>query len=584
MASNPRDDGDEETGFYQPSVVLSVADRDSSAHVHLPASSANHRVAVPESHAPASVRQAGPYQVALELASGGMAKVYLGLHDVAGLPVPVAVKQIHKHLATDQKFIDMFGDEARIVAGINHPYVCRVFDFGKADGSYYIAMEYLQGAPLSDVFHLLDDQRVSKIEHSRVMARILANLAEGLHAAHELRDANGVPMEVVHRDVTPQNLFVLSDGTVRVTDFGIARARVRVHRTIGANIKGKLAYLAPEQIEQQDVDRRADVWGLGVVAWELLTGRRLFHASSEGQTVLAVLRREIPKPSKFAPCVPPELDALVLRALTRNPAERFATARELSRALERFLAKSGPGISTLDVESWMADMFPDLIARTEALLARAHALANAHRHERDPDSPPSVTRQVASGPVISDKHYVPVEEVVSEREPSRSRWRQRLAGAALGVALVVLAWAVYGTRDAGLTVTAPQVADARPAARAPTPLPVAVQLPPVAALLPAERTAPSATTHRKNGAEAPKSAPSAAAERDTGSVQVDTKNGQATVYLGARALGTTPLTVDLPAGAQSLRLVPVSGGEPVAVSVNVERGAESFVTVTLVAP
>lgn len=429
---------DDETGFYEPS--------DSVEQLRVTADASAPRLESPEELSPSSVRSAGPYSVALELASGGMAKVYLGLRDVAGLPVAVAIKQIHKHLAGDQKFIDMFGDEARIAAGINHPAVCRVFDFGKADGTYYIAMEYLQGAHLSDVFRALGERRIVSLDHARIVARVIANLAEGLHAAHELRDANGVPMDVVHRDVSPQNLFVLNDGTVRVTDFGIARARVRVHRTIGSNIKGKLAYLAPEQLEQRIVDRRADIWGLGVVTWELLTGQRLFHAPSEGETVMSVLRKEIPKPSALASSIPSELDAIVLRALSRDAERRYATARDFSRALERFLAKSGLGLSALDVEGWLADLFPGLAARTEALVVRAHAIASEPHRPADSDLPPSVTLQVESAPGIADGPYLAVEEASNERPRPASRWPQRAAGAALAAAVVALGLALALTR------------------------------------------------------------------------------------------------------------------------------------------
>lgn len=316
-------------------------------------------------------RQLGPYQLSMEIASGGMGTVYLAEHDIGGLLVPIAVKRIHPHLAKDQNFIDMFADEARIASCINHPYVCRVFDFGRAGDSYYIAMEFLHGESLAAVFRALTAERVTSADHPRFIARIIANLAEGLHAAHIQKNAQGVPLEIVHRDVTLQNLFVLSDGTVRVTDFGVARARVRAHQTDGTRIKGKLSYASPEQINQQDIDRRSDIWSLGVVMWELLTGRRLFRARNEGEAVMKVLQRPIPPPSRFAPAVTPELDAAVLQALSRDPAQRFATARDFSRVLERCLAKMSANVTTLDVEEWLQALSPGARVRADRLAAVA---------------------------------------------------------------------------------------------------------------------------------------------------------------------------------------------------------------------
>ena len=204
-----------------------------------------------------------------------MATVYLALYrSVEGFEKLCAVKRIHPHLASEREFTNMFADEAQIAARISHPFVCSVFSFGRSQQSHYLAMEFLRGEPLSAVTRrvagspeLGDDPRFPAIA-----ARLLANFAEGLHAAHTLRDDRGALFDVVHRDVTPQNLFVLYDGTVRVTDFGIAHARRRLHQTEGQKLKGKLSYVAPEQLKEGNVDLRVDVWGLGVTLWELLAG------------------------------------------------------------------------------------------------------------------------------------------------------------------------------------------------------------------------------------------------------------------------------------------------------------------------
>jgi serine/threonine protein kinase len=299
-----------------------------------------------------------------------MASVALTLHrSVEGFQKLCAVKRIHPHLAANRGFTEMFVDEAQIAASINHPYVCSVFSFGRSHNSYYIAMEFLQGEPLSALFRRVarspeigDDPRFPMF-----VARLLANLAEGLHAAHTLRDNQGAPMDVVHRDVTPQNLFVLYDGSVRVTDFGIAQARMRLHHTHGEALKGKLAYIAPEILNHAPPSAQVDIWGLGVVMWELLTGRRLFAGSSEGETVILVMSQAVPRPSEFRSTVPVELDRIVLRALERDPNLRYRTARDLASDLERLLTASGDAVPAMDIAEWMAQTFPEGAERIQGL-------------------------------------------------------------------------------------------------------------------------------------------------------------------------------------------------------------------------
>lgn len=337
----------------------------------------------------------GPYQLVCELASGGMATVYLALYrSVEGFEKLCAVKRIHPHLAGDRAFTNMFADEAQIAARISHPYVCSVFSFGRSQQSHYIAMEFLRGEPLSAVMRrvartpeLGDDPRFPAIA-----ARLVANFAEGLHAAHTLRDNRGALLEVVHRDVTPQNLFVLYDGTVRVTDFGIAQARRRLHQTEGQKLKGKLSYVAPEQLQGGKPDLRVDLWGLGVTLWELLAGRRLFLGSSEGETLSAVLSRPVPPPSSFRASVPAELDRIVLRALERDVQRRYKSARDLARDLERFLNTIGDQVPNMDVADWLATVFPQGLERLQALSDLAERVSGATADDtvvRVPSAPPA---------------------------------------------------------------------------------------------------------------------------------------------------------------------------------------------------
>ena len=323
---------------------------------------------VPE---PTSPKRIGRYELCFELASGGMASVYLARAEGApGFQKLVALKRIHPHLASEKDYVEMFLDEARIASRITHANVCSVFDFGEADGEYYIAMEYLVGEPLSRVHRRVvanADQRSSNLLPAR-MARVIASACEGLHAAHEQKDSKGELLRVVHRDVSAENLFVTYDGVVQVVDFGIAHARQRVHHTSAGQVKGTFPYMAPEQMTAAVVDRRVDVWALGAVLWELLTLRRLFLRDTDVNTMYAVLSGEIRPPSDYRKDVPPELDAIVLRALQRNPEERWQTAREMGKALRRFLAKQEELVGPAELADWMAELFPQGELRKQQLM------------------------------------------------------------------------------------------------------------------------------------------------------------------------------------------------------------------------
>lgn len=282
----------------------------------------------------------GRYRIFSKLASGGMATVYLARTEhTSGFEKLVALKVIHEHLAEDEAFVHMFLDEARIAAGIDHPNVCTVFDFGEQDGVHYLAMEFLLGEPIKRVLRAVarrkDREEIRQLPY--YIARLIAEACEGLHAAHELHGPRGEPLHVVHRDVSPENIVVTYDGGVKIVDFGVAKAAERIHETKVAKIKGKFAYIAPEQLRNEGVDRRSDVWGLGVCLWEALTLRRLFRRDSDASTLSAVLFDDIPAPSAVSPWVPVELDAIVLRALTRDREGRYRTARAMGQDLRRFL-------------------------------------------------------------------------------------------------------------------------------------------------------------------------------------------------------------------------------------------------------
>ena len=317
-----------------------------------------------------------------------MGSVYLARAEgPGGLGRVVAVKCVAPELAGTSRLVDMFLDEARIASQIVHPNVSTAFDFGEAEGTYYLAMDYLIGEPVSRIAQAMGERGAAARRGGRwpsVVARIAADAAEGLHAAHELTDASGRPMEVVHRDVSPDNVFVTYDGGVRVLDFGIAAARDKLYVTSTGELKGTIGYMAPEQLEGGVVDRRTDVWALGVLGWELLTGSPLFARRSSGDTASAVANAPIVPPHELANDVPEPLSRIVVRALSRDPATRYATARDMGRALVAFLASSPAGPA--DVAETMHTLFPN--GRTErAALVREVATLSVPPARKPRDTP-----------------------------------------------------------------------------------------------------------------------------------------------------------------------------------------------------
>ncbi|MEQ9078801.1 MAG: serine/threonine-protein kinase [Sandaracinaceae bacterium] len=276
----------------------------------------------------------GGYTIVGELATGGMAELFLARRvGPEGFARSVVVKRILPHLAKSDEFVRMFLDEARIAAGIRHPNVVSVEELGRDGDSLFMVMEYLSGESL----HALIAELARRNRHldPALAAHVVAEACAGLHAAHEMTDDSGRPLEVVHRDVSPQNLFITYDGSVKVLDFGIAKAADRLTRTETGYFKGKFAYMAPEQIKEQPVDRRADVFALGVVLFEALTGRRLFRTKNPAATLRAVLESSIVRPSAIRPNIPSALDEACLKALSRPIDQRHATAAELRRDLLR---------------------------------------------------------------------------------------------------------------------------------------------------------------------------------------------------------------------------------------------------------
>jgi serine/threonine-protein kinase len=269
--------------------------------------------------------QLGRYHVDQLLATGGMGEVYLGrVVGAHGFERPIVIKVIRTELLTDERVALMFVDEARIAAGLHHRNVVQIIDFDLFDGGAFLVTEHVAGCDLRTLLHHL-----RAAPRYDIALAIIAEIATGLDAAHEATDADGAPLHLVHRDVSPSNVLLGVSGEVKLADFGIAKARSRSYHTMSGTIKGKAPYMAPEQILGEPLDRRADVFGLGVLLFETTTRSRLYSSHGNAIAMRQILDGEVPDPAERRPGYPPELAQIVARALARDPANRYPTARAL---------------------------------------------------------------------------------------------------------------------------------------------------------------------------------------------------------------------------------------------------------------
>jgi serine/threonine-protein kinase len=304
------------------------------------------------------------YAIYDEIAAGGMATVHLArLVGPAGFSRTVAVKRLHRHLTSDQDFPTMLIDEARVAARIRHPNVVSTLDVVATRQELLLVMEYIHGESVARLARTV--QARGQLIPLRITGAILIDALHGLHAAHEATDPQGAPLGIVHRDISPQNLLVGVDGITRVADFGIAKAAGRAHVTRDASIKGKLAYMAPEQIQQGEVTRTTDVFAACVVLWELLTGHLLLAGRTDAQTIHNVLNAEIPPPSVVVPTLPRRLDEILRRGLARDPDARYQTARELALDLEACFHPIRPS----EIGAWVERTASDALAQRARLIA-----------------------------------------------------------------------------------------------------------------------------------------------------------------------------------------------------------------------
>ena len=284
----------------------------------------------------------GRYEILASLGKGGMAEVFLGrATGEGGFERLVAVKRILPDLAETPDFVDMFTDEARISAGLSHGNIGQVYEFGRSDDSYFIAMEYIQGVHLRKLYRVFG--KMKKIPPPGLAAYVMANVCAALEHAHTRLDADGEPLNIVHRDISPSNVLVTFEGEIKLIDFGIARARERMHETSASSLKGKFAYMSPEQAFGEDLDHRSDVFGAGILLFELLTRCNPFEDDTDLKTLERVRKAKVIPPRKVVGSVPEELEAICLRALQRKPGDRHASAGEMQAELEGFQFKAGYG-------------------------------------------------------------------------------------------------------------------------------------------------------------------------------------------------------------------------------------------------
>jgi serine/threonine protein kinase len=339
---------------------------------------------------PRDARDFGSYQLIAKLATGGMAEIFLARPTGSNDRDVMVLKRILPHLAEDEHFVTMFRDEAELASQLIHKNVCRVQAFGEFGGTWFISMEYLHGVPLSRMMTRLS--KAGKMLDFRVVAGIIVQACEGLHAAHEVRGPDGQLMNVVHRDVSPPNIMVCADGMVKLLDFGIAKARGANSRTRTGTVKGKNAYMSPEQILGRGLDRRSDVFALAVVMYEMLAIRRLFHRDSDFLTFKAITEEPIPDIRERRPDLPPGMRAALLQAMARDPSGRFDTAQAFGNALRNAVATLGGPATPHDLSRLLASDFgEEMASRDEILKAADEPAPIVARPARSTQPPPLPT-------------------------------------------------------------------------------------------------------------------------------------------------------------------------------------------------
>jgi len=467
----------------------------------------------------ASARLIGRYLLFGEIASGGMATVHFGrLNGPAGFARTVAIKRLHPQYAKDPEFVSMFLDEARLAARIQHPNVVPTLDVVATDAEIFLVMEYVQGESLARLLRSVRSMMTPADTH--VIATVMAGVLQGLHAAHEAKNEQGEPLGIVHRDVSPQNILVCVDGVPRVLDFGVAKAVGRLQTTREGQIKGKLAYMAPEQLHGAVVTRQTDVYAAAVVTWEALTGKRLFQEDNEAAIVTAILQRSVVPPSEIASHVPLAFDRVVMRGLERDPARRYASAREMALDMERCVGVA----SASEVGEWVESLAHVELLKRASRVIEIESASSSPGSARGPGSLPSVAEMPTtvnrSWPEVaqaqpdlrSDVSSIAVSPILPVLPRQRPRTAVVAGTAVAGTLLFVLVVLLAFRRDPTPTPASLPSPVALPAsALAPPPdptpdLPTATPTTPTPTLILTSAPTPTATPHHRVYAPHPASA------------------------------------------------------------------------------
>ena len=412
----------------------------------------------------------GRYELLTLLARGGMAEVFLArMSGVGGFAKLLVIKRILPHLGEDPEFREMFVNEGRVAARLDHPNICQVYELGEVDGEVFLAMEYLDGLVWGDLMKLLPRGRAVEL---RVSATVLGQICDGLRFAHEHVDLDGSPMPIVHRDVSPQNLMITTEGACKLLDFGVSKVLTEGTRTRTGMLKGKLPYMAPEQIRGERIDARADVFSMGVVLWESLTGGRLFQRDSDYQIWKAITEEDIPPVSSLVPGLPAQVDSIVARALERDVQRRYPSIRAFAGELRDVADRAGGTFDRATLGQILRSLGAGKLAERHGRVSRA---IGRPAHASDP--PPLPAAITEPNPIVepSITHSIALRDAsVKVRRKARGRRVALVAAVVVAIAAGVggALWSrgeapvATGASDDGAHVTlaaVPGAADALPA-------------------------------------------------------------------------------------------------------------------------
>jgi serine/threonine-protein kinase len=488
----------------------------------------------------------GRYQLLKKIAVGGMAEIWLAQQaGPAGFSKQLVIKKILPHLAADKAFVDMFLNEGRVAALINHPNVVQVFELAESGSDYYLVMEHVPGWSLRAIVTRAHEAK-SPMPYG-VAAHLVIGLCHGLHAAHELVDPQGRALGLVHRDISPENVLVARGGQAKVTDFGIAKATAAASGTRPGELKGKIAYMPPEQLTGKPLDRRTDLYAVGAILYEVLSGRRAFEVPADAALSTAILQEKPPPLRGFRPDVPAQLEAIIDKALSKDPNARYATALAMARELEAFVAATR--VPTSAVADWLTPLFPP-----ETIAPLATPMPGTAKLEDDSLAP-----------------------TVHERKPPPRRlWPVALA-ATVSIAVV----GFYGVRML------------QPPAPVPSPALAQKDPPPVAAATPdpepvPSQPAPSQPAPTQPTPPEPVAAPQPAVARSHGPAKPSRGkllvrvNPWADVVVDGRMVGATPLSpLDVSAGKHSVTVTNSELGKTKTVAVEVRANRQELVEINL---